>query len=285
MNKPAQSKTKNPGTSIDWGKTSQDYANYRYGQPNSFYEKLSALGVGQKTQKILDIGTGTGLIARNLSRQGCNVSGIDISANQIAIAQNLSLADGLDIDLRVGEAEHLPFKDNSFDCVISSNSWQYFHQNNTILEIKRVLNPGGLLVISYFSWLPKLSEIADASEKLALEYNPDWSRENWNNSAELDESVKKGGVILPIVDTLPDDIILRGMFFYDEEIPFTKDEWRGRMRASRGIGASLNKEDLVSFDIEHHILLDKMASDEFTITHRINAHIYSFKRFTEKHLL
>ena len=53
MNKPAQSKTKNPGTSIDWGKTSQDYANYRYGQPNSFYEKLSALGVGQKTQKIL----------------------------------------------------------------------------------------------------------------------------------------------------------------------------------------------------------------------------------------
>ena len=60
MNKPVKSKTENPETSIDWGKTSQDYANYRYGQPNSFYEKLSAMGIGQKNQKILDIGTGTG---------------------------------------------------------------------------------------------------------------------------------------------------------------------------------------------------------------------------------
>tara|TARA_B100001750_G_scaffold75569_1_gene60104 strand:- start:915 stop:1772 length:858 start_codon:yes stop_codon:yes gene_type:complete len=285
MTKPAKSKTKNPETSIDWGKTSQDYANYRYGQPNSFYEKLSALGIGQKNQKILDIGTGTGLIARNLSKRGCNVSGIDISANQIAIANNLSLTDELDIDFRVAEAEHLPFEDNSFDCVTSSNSWQYFHPGKTVLETKRVLKPDGLLVISHFSWLPKLSDIAYESENLALQYNPHWSRENWNNSAELDDTVKNGGVILPTVDRLPHDIILRGMFFYDEEIPFTKDEWRGRMRASRGIGASLDKENVESFDSRHKILLDRIAGDEFTITHRIDAHIYSFKRFTEKHLL
>ena len=285
MDKPPQSKTKKSTAGVDWGKTSQDYANYRYGQPNSFYEKLSAFGIGKKDQEILDIGTGTGLIARNLSKRGCNVSGIDTSANQIAIANNLSLTDELDIDFRVAEAEHLPFEDNSFDCVTSSNSWQYFHQDKTLLETKRVLKPDGLLVISHFSWLPKLSSIADASEKLALQYNPHWSRENWNNSAELDETVKNGGVILPTVDTFPDDIILRGMFFYDEEIPFTKEEWRGRMRASRGIGASLDKEHVELFDSEHQIMLDRIASEEFTITHRIDAHIYSFKRFTEKHSL
>ena len=57
------------------------------------------------------------------------------------------------------------------------------------------------------------------------------------------------------------------------------------MRASRGIGASLDKENVESFDSRHKILLDRIAGDEFTITHRIDAHIYSFKRFTEKHLL
>ena len=284
MTKSPKSKAEVSQTTIDWGKTSEDYASYRYGQPNSFYKKLYPLGIGIKNQTVLDLGTGTGLIARNLAERGCNVSGIDISTKQINIAKTLSLADSLDIDFRVGKAEILPFENSSFDCVTSSNSWQYFHQNRTILEVKRILKPDGLLMISHFSWLPKLSQIAEASEKLALQYNPHWNRENWNNSAELDETIKNGGVILPITNTLPDNIILRGMFFYDEEIRFTQNEWRGRMRASRGIGASLNKQQVESFDKEHTILLDKIAEETFTITHRIDAHIYSFKGFTEKHL-
>ena len=53
-----------PGRTIDWGKTSKDYAMYRPGPPDSFYEKLKTFDIGLPDQKILDLGTGTGVLSR-----------------------------------------------------------------------------------------------------------------------------------------------------------------------------------------------------------------------------
>ncbi|MCI0583479.1 MAG: class I SAM-dependent methyltransferase, partial [Chloroflexi bacterium] len=63
------------GRAIDWGKTAADYAAHRPGPPETFYEKLAALGVGLKGQRILDLGTGTGVLARSFARRGSVVSG------------------------------------------------------------------------------------------------------------------------------------------------------------------------------------------------------------------
>ncbi len=269
---------------VDWGKTSPDYGSYRHGPPASFFIKLFNLGVGVPGLYVLDIGTGTGLIARKFSRYGVFVAGIDISENQIRVARETIKSEDLDIDFRVAMAEALPFADDSFDCVISSNSWQYFDQVEALSEIKRVLKPDGLLAICYLSWLPRLDEVARVSEGLALKFNPYWERENWNNIAEIDDLVKRGGVVVPFSGNPQDQVILRGMFFYDVEIPYTKEEWRGRMRASRGIGASLGQDEVVAFDLEHKELLDKMVDGEFMVKHRVSAHIYSFKEFTQNHV-
>ena len=47
----------------------------------------------------------------------------------------------------------------------------------------------------------------------------------------------------------------------------------GRVRASRGIGATLNTQQVAAFDAEHEALLKNIAEPEFTIIHRIDAHI------------
>ena len=62
-------KTIDSGKEIDWGKTSKDYARFRPGPPDSFFRKLSALDVGLKGQKVLDLGTGTGVIAHQFAKQ------------------------------------------------------------------------------------------------------------------------------------------------------------------------------------------------------------------------
>ena len=49
------------GRSIDWGRTSRDYARHRPGPPPSYFERLAALGVGRPGQRLLDLATGTGL--------------------------------------------------------------------------------------------------------------------------------------------------------------------------------------------------------------------------------
>ena len=53
-----------PGRTVDWGNTTEDYARYRPGPPLSFYDKLKALEVGLPHHSRFE--TGTGVVARNL---------------------------------------------------------------------------------------------------------------------------------------------------------------------------------------------------------------------------
>ena len=66
------------------------------------------------------------------------------------------------------------------------------------------------------------------------------------------------------------------MFYYDEAIAFTRESWRGRFRALRGIGASLPDEEVRAFDREHAKLLEEIAEPDFTVLHRIDAHVFEF---------
>ena len=78
------------GHAFDWGKTSPDYAVYRPGYPASFYTVLQAVGIGTLSQDILDLGTGTGVLARAFAQQGAHVIGIDIAEAQIVTARQLA---------------------------------------------------------------------------------------------------------------------------------------------------------------------------------------------------
>jgi 2-polyprenyl-3-methyl-5-hydroxy-6-metoxy-1,4-benzoquinol methylase len=85
------------GIGADWGKTSRDYAEHRPGPPLSFYQKLAALEIGLPGQTVLDLGTGTGVIARQMARQGCKVWATHISDTQVKMAQTLATEENLDI--------------------------------------------------------------------------------------------------------------------------------------------------------------------------------------------
>lgn len=61
-------------------------------------------------------------------------------------------------------------------------------------------------------------------------------------------------------------------FEYDIAIPYTADAWRGRIRASAGIGASLAPDDVEVFDHTHASLLaDRFPGDNLNVAHRIYA--------------
>jgi len=249
-----------PGRSIDWGKTSDDYAVYRPGPPDSFFERLRVLGVGLPGQRILDLGTGTGVMARRFAQQGSAAAGIDISAEQIAVARRLADTANLKIDFRVAPAEATPFPNASFDVVTANQCWLYFDKRKAVAEVKRLLRQGGLLVTSHFSWLPRIDNVARETEALVLTFNPQWTAADWK------------GAIPPMPTWAEQDFNLRAMFYYDEPIPFTRETWRGRIRACRGIGAGLNDEDVRRFDAAHAQLLARIVPERFTVLHRLDAH-------------
>lgn len=58
---------------------------------------------------------------------------------------------------------------------------------------------------------------------------------------------------------------------YHEEylihVPFTRETWHGRMKACRGVGASLSQEEIEKWECEHQALLRDIAPEEFSIKH------------------
>lgn len=73
---------------FDFGKTSKDYASYRDIYTEEFYETLYCLDIGRKGKHVLDLGTGIGVIPRNMYQYGATFIGTDISENQIAEDSN-----------------------------------------------------------------------------------------------------------------------------------------------------------------------------------------------------
>ena len=105
------------GKPFDWGRTSADYAKFRDIYPQKFYENIVNRGLCVKGQHVLDLGTGTGVIPRNLYAYGAEWVGTDISPEQIAQAKRLAEEAGMQIDFRAASAEETNFPDGSFDVI------------------------------------------------------------------------------------------------------------------------------------------------------------------------
>lgn len=106
-------------------------------------------------ESVLDIGCGTGevaLLAKTRAKAG-TVFGIDPAPEMIAVAQDKATRKKLDVDFRVGVIEALPFTDSSIDVVTSSLMMHHLPDDLKIrglVEIYRVLKPGGRLLIADF---------------------------------------------------------------------------------------------------------------------------------------
>jgi SAM-dependent methyltransferase len=116
---------------------------------NAYYERPAVLSlVGDVDGKgVLDAGCGAGAHAAALIERGARVTGIDASTGLLAIAAE-RLGDAA--DLHVADlAGVLPFADDTFDVVLVSLVMHYLQDwAPTLREFRRILLPGGLLVIS-----------------------------------------------------------------------------------------------------------------------------------------
>src|SRR5262249_54224375 len=104
------------GRSVDWGRIASDYSQYRPGPPDSFYERLRSVGVGNSRQRFLDLGTGTGALARRFAASGCRVVAVDMSRPSLVHARHQDSP--VKVHYIAGLAEVLPLRDDLFDVVI-----------------------------------------------------------------------------------------------------------------------------------------------------------------------
>ena len=103
------------------------------------------------TERVLDVGSGLGGPSRYLAwRYGCRVSGIDLTAEFVEVADMLTQMTGLvgRVDYRQGNALDLPFEDATFDVVWSQNAAMNIADRDRLYgEMRRVLKPRGKLAL------------------------------------------------------------------------------------------------------------------------------------------
>ncbi|MGQ0442807.1 MAG: bifunctional demethylmenaquinone methyltransferase/2-methoxy-6-polyprenyl-1,4-benzoquinol methylase UbiE [Methylophilaceae bacterium] len=117
--------------------------------------------------KVLDIAGGSGDLSKLFSKK-VGASGVviltDINASMLAVGRDRMIDAGLHVPAMQCNAENLPFKDNSFDCVIVAFGLRNMtHKDIALKEMQRVLKVGGRLLVLEFSkvWAP-LTQIYDA---------------------------------------------------------------------------------------------------------------------------
>ena len=122
----------------------------------------------------------------------------------------------------------------------------------------RMLKSGGRFLILYMGWLPYEDVVAGKSEKIILKHNPDWTA--------------YGDTVHPVwvPEVYLKNFVLLSQKEFRVDIPFSRDSWHGRMRACRGVGASMSPEQLAAWDREHREMLEQNAPEKFMVKHYVS---------------
>ncbi len=244
---------------IDFGKTAADYGRYRAGFPHEFYDRLIDRGIVSAGCNVLDLGAGTGTLTRGLALRDCRATGLDPSTELMTEARRIDAEMGATTRYVEGRAEELAFPDSSFDVVTAGQCWHWFDRPRAAAEAFRVLRSGGSIVIAHFDWIPLPGNVVDATERLIMEHNPNWRM--------------AGGTGIHPASLA--DVAIAGFtgietFSFDVGTPYTHEAWRGRIRASAGIAASLPPEAVTRFDAElARLLASKYPADPLSVPHRV----------------
>lgn len=251
------------GNEFDFGRTSEDYAKFRDIYPKNMYDKLIAFGIGKKGQKILDLGSGTAVLPVNMYHTGAEFTATDISENQIEFGRKIAKERKLDnINFKVCSAENTGFEDNTFDVVTAVQCFQYFNADKATKEIRRVLKPDGLFCKIFMDWLPFEDEVIGEMENLVLKYSPDWNGCGFEKFRYSYPDWAGNGFNIETIHS------------YDVGLEFSKEEWIGRIKSCRGVGASLSKESITEFENEYRKRLEKYDTDLLKLKHQIHIEIY-----------
>lgn len=248
------------GRRIDFGRTATDYERHRPGFPAGFFDTLKDRGWIAPNDRAVDLGTGTGSVALGLAGSGLEVTGLDIAPELLEVARIAANGRGLTARFVEGRAESTGLESSSYDLVTAGQCWWWFDGDAVVQEVRRILRPGGRLLICDFSYLVLQDNVAGRTEALILEHNPGWPKAGWRGiHPEQVQALDIGG--FTAVES----------FSYVTNVAFTHEAWRGRIRTCNGIGAALDDGAVESFDVDLAGLLAREFPGTLDVRHRVFA--------------
>jgi len=123
--------------------------------PYFAYALKDRFGTDMGRVRLLDIGCGGGVLTEEFARLGCQVTGIDVAAESIAVARAHARTESLLIDYQAGSATQLPCDGSSFEVVSCCDVLEHIPEwEQVIHEVGRVLKSGGLFLFDTINRTP-----------------------------------------------------------------------------------------------------------------------------------
>ncbi|MEL7254765.1 MAG: methyltransferase domain-containing protein [Pseudomonadota bacterium] len=247
------------GKQVDFGRTASDYSTHRAGFPPEFFSALTDRGYLTPGQSAIDLGTGTGTIARGLAQAGLHVTALDIAPDLLSAAAALDTDAGVQVAYKEAPSEATGLPNHSADLITAGQCWHWFDRPRAASEAHRLLRPGGRILIAHFDWLPLPGSLVAATEALILRYNPDW--------AGADGTGLYPEWLTDLAEARFQDIETAS---FDVTQSYSHDAWRGRIRASAGVAASLAPQAVTEFDAELAAMMECFfKADPAAVPHRV----------------
>ena len=185
-----------------WERSARPYHNFWTRLTSQAIDPLLSGVLGSNTTRILDVATGAGNVAQAAVRKGTRVVGVDFSTAMLAQGRKRYQ----DVDFCEGDAEALPFADNSFDAVVINFGLLHFGRpEQAVGEAYRVLHPGGR--IGFTVWATPKTAIgfqimlqaieAHGDPNVRLPEGPPFFR--FSNPAESKRTLREVGFTNPVI--------------------------------------------------------------------------------------
>jgi SAM-dependent methyltransferase len=247
------------GNPPDFARTASDYARHRAGFPRELLDRLAARGIARVGARVVDLGTGTGSLARLFAQHGCEVTGVDIATPLLEQARRLDREAGVEIDYVEGPAEATGLPDGTFDVVSAGQCWHWFDRPAAAREVARLLVSGGSVVIAHFDWLPIPGNVVQSTEEIILRYTPTWPFAD-----------RAGLYPRWLVDLQTAGFTEIETFSFDVMVSYSHEAWVGRVRASAPIAGTLDADGVRACSMElTAILHERFPEDQLAVPHRV----------------
>ena len=243
----------------DFSRTAADYARHRRGFPPELLDRLANRGIAEPGALVVDLGTGTGSLARLFAHQGCVVTGVDIAAPLLEQARRLDREAGVQIAYVESSAEATGLPSEAFDVVSAGQCWHWFDRPAATREVMRLLRSGGKVVIAHFDWLPIRGNVVEATEEIILRYTPTWPFAD-----------RAGLYPRWLVDLQTAGFTQIETFSFDVMEPYSHEAWIGRVRASAPIAGTLDSTGVTACSNELAAMLhSRFPHDPLAVPHRV----------------
>ncbi|MFJ3306282.1 class I SAM-dependent methyltransferase [Streptomyces sp. NPDC086549] len=201
-------------TAESFGSNAERYDRARPRYPQALVDRIVAAGPGPD---VLDVGCGTGIVARQFEAVGSRVLGVDVDARMADLARRRGL------DVEVASFEAWDPAGRKFDAVVSGQTWHWVDPVAGAAKAARTLRPGGLLALFWNAGQP-VPEVAEAFAEVYRRAMPDslaarqWTVSAADGYAALCAKAADG---IREVGAFADPEQWR----FDWEQAYTRDEW------------------------------------------------------------